>query len=333
MEMHDIDIIMVTYNQEAYIKQSIESVLMQEGLISYKLIICDDCSTDRTGQICISYEKLLPDIIKYIRGDENVGVAGNYRRAFNACTAKYVAILEGDDFYTDRYKLKKQIVFLEKNPGYGLIHSNYYVLYACGRKKIGHTFKDKNHFSGMLFDKLLEQNIICPATTCFRRDLFERYVDFDFAVRNELMTIDIFIWLAICKNSETYYQNEIMSTWRMSDNSISNNANTSKYISFVESSLLIYKYYYEKYYIQRENYQRVVAKMYLQIVRWCLFQNDYVTARKYLPFINLMSIETVYLRIMLTSRIFFPLFKINYYVRKQASNMKQYLYNKTIADH
>ena len=101
------------YNHEKYIAQAIESVLEQKTNFPYRLIIADDHSTDGTPGICAEYARKYPETILCILQDLNYGIIRNYECAFNTCTAKYIAILEGDDYWIDSLKLQKQLSILE----------------------------------------------------------------------------------------------------------------------------------------------------------------------------------------------------------------------------
>ncbi len=106
---------MVTYNHENYIAEAIESVLMQQTNFKYRLVIGEDYSTDKTREICIQYKKKNPDKIHLILNKKNLGATQNSYNIHYACTAKYQAMLEGDDYWTDPFKLQKQVDFLEGN--------------------------------------------------------------------------------------------------------------------------------------------------------------------------------------------------------------------------
>lgn len=111
-----VSIICVTYNHENYISQALDSFLMQKTTFPFEIILGEDCSTDKTREICIAYWKKHPDKIKLILHSKNVGAAKNHFSAMEASRAKYLANCEGDDFWTDPYKLQKQIDYLEKHP-------------------------------------------------------------------------------------------------------------------------------------------------------------------------------------------------------------------------
>src|ERR1700739_2391661 len=111
-----ISVCMITYNHEKYIAQAIESVLAQKTNFPVELVIGDDYSTDSTRKICLDYKKKHPDILKLRFPDKNMGMMPNFIANLKECDSRYIALLEGDDYWTDPYKLQKQFDFLEANP-------------------------------------------------------------------------------------------------------------------------------------------------------------------------------------------------------------------------
>lgn len=105
-----------TYNQEKYIRQCIEGVLMQKTDFPFEYIIGEDCSTDGTRAIVMEYALKYPDIIRVITDDSNVGMKANGIRCIERCRGKYIAICEGDDWWTDPDKLQKQVDYMEAHP-------------------------------------------------------------------------------------------------------------------------------------------------------------------------------------------------------------------------
>jgi glycosyltransferase involved in cell wall biosynthesis len=124
-----VSVWMVTYNHESFIKQSIESVLEQKTNFPFEIIIGEDCSTDGTRKIIKQLELQYPNIIKPIYHEKNVGANRNaYEYCLPKLRGKYIACLEGDDFWTDPHKLQKQVDFLEKNPDVVLSFHNVNVI-------------------------------------------------------------------------------------------------------------------------------------------------------------------------------------------------------------
>jgi glycosyltransferase involved in cell wall biosynthesis len=121
-----VSIVMITYGHENYIGQAIEGVLMQECNFEIELIIANDCSPDKTDdvvkEIINNHQK--SSLIKYIKHKKNIGMMPNFIFALKKAQGKYIALCEGDDYWTDPLKLQKQVDFLEKNKNYSLIASN-----------------------------------------------------------------------------------------------------------------------------------------------------------------------------------------------------------------
>lgn len=113
-----VSVVMITYNHEKYISKAIESVLMQKTSFRYELLIGDDASKDKTPEIIRGYKEQNPEIIKIKLRKRNVGGTRNSYELFMNAKGKYIAILEGDDYWTDELKLQKQFDFLEKNERY-----------------------------------------------------------------------------------------------------------------------------------------------------------------------------------------------------------------------
>lgn len=110
----------ITYNHAPYIEDAIKGFLIQETDFPIEVWIHDDASTDGTGEIVESYQKQYPRIIKTVLQDENQYSKGNKpgKILIDKCTGKYLAVCEGDDYWTDPRKLQIQVSFLEKNPDY-----------------------------------------------------------------------------------------------------------------------------------------------------------------------------------------------------------------------
>jgi glycosyltransferase involved in cell wall biosynthesis len=115
-----VSICCATYNHEKYLVQAMESFLMQKVGFPIEIVIGEDCSTDRTPQIVNDYAERFPQLVRVITSDANVGVSLNAFRTRAAARGKYIALCEGDDYWTDPHKLQKQVDFLERNPEFAV---------------------------------------------------------------------------------------------------------------------------------------------------------------------------------------------------------------------
>lgn len=124
-----LSVMIPCYNFEKYIEHCVNSVLAQETDFEIEVIVGDDCSTDDT----VAVLKRLPSKVKFYSNSENLGIAKNTRKLLGMCTGKYVAYIDGDDFFTDPKKLQRQVEFLEANPDYVMHSTGCFYAGADGR--------------------------------------------------------------------------------------------------------------------------------------------------------------------------------------------------------
>ena len=116
-----LSICIPTYNHGKFIRQCLEGVMMQQTSFAFEVIVGEDCSTDDTRSIVQEFELKYPGIIKPIYHEKNVGAQRNaYEFCWPRLTGKYIAVCEGDDYWTDPLKLQKQVNFLEANEDFVL---------------------------------------------------------------------------------------------------------------------------------------------------------------------------------------------------------------------
>lgn len=118
--MKKLSIICLSYNQEKYIKQTLDSFLMQKTNFDFDIIISDDASTDNTPQIIQEFADKYPEKIKAILRKQNVGAEINYIETCDKVKSQYVLYSDGDDFFIDVNKLQTQVDFLEANPDFSI---------------------------------------------------------------------------------------------------------------------------------------------------------------------------------------------------------------------
>jgi glycosyltransferase involved in cell wall biosynthesis len=173
-----VSIICNTYNHENYIVDAIEGFLMQETDFKYEILIHDDASTDSTPELIRSYAEKYPDLIKPIYQKVNqysknvkIGPAFHYPRA----KGKYIALCEGDDYWTDPKKLQIQFDCLEKNPDVVCCYHSDYILDHKGLRMESRLSPQKQR-SFTSYEMMAGQSLILPLTVLFRNlDILRNY--------------------------------------------------------------------------------------------------------------------------------------------------------------
>jgi glycosyltransferase involved in cell wall biosynthesis len=115
-----LSVAMITYNHESFIGQALESVLAQRVNFDYEIVVGEDCSTDGTRAILMDFCRRYPERIVPLLHDRNIGALRNFQATLAACRGQYLAIVEGDDYWTCQRKLQTQVDFLDEHPDYAI---------------------------------------------------------------------------------------------------------------------------------------------------------------------------------------------------------------------
>ena len=267
-------IIVLVYNQEQYIIQTLEGLLMQRTSFSYEIIVHDDASTDDTSNIIREYASNYPNIIKPIFQQENkysiYGINYLFEYIISKTRGRYVAMCAGDDYWIDPLKLQKQVDFLENNPSFGLIHTRAAIYNEENRK-----FEGIHGYEVDDFESLLTENSIATLTVCLRKSLFKQYIiEVNPKSHTEWKAEDLPTWLWFINHSKIKFLDEITCVYRKHEQSISHNKNEVKNLEFSEGVYSIVDYYLNKYPKLssekkiRARYYSNMIKMYFLNKRW-----------------------------------------------------------------
>ena len=205
----------ITYNHEKYIAQAIESFLMQKTNFEFEILIHDDASNDRTQEIIRGYERKFPNKIKailrnenqYSKGVKRIGYFNNHLRA----KGKYIAWCEGDDYWTDSYKLQKQVDYMEKNDECMLVFHNAEKISDLSKKSEGYMIPLNLESKRCSIKDILELRFIPTASVMYRKKSLDNPPEWYFnAIVGDLPGNLISI-----SKGYAYYINECMSVYRV----------------------------------------------------------------------------------------------------------------------
>lgn len=118
-----VSVIILSYNQGKYIRQALDGVVSQQTNFPFEVIVADDCSMDDTLDVCRDFESKY-SFVKVKQSGKNLGYSKNWERALSLGDGEYLAIFEGDDYWTDNNKLQKQVEFMDSNPDCGMCYTD-----------------------------------------------------------------------------------------------------------------------------------------------------------------------------------------------------------------
>lgn len=117
-----VSVNIITFNHAEYIAKALDSVLTQRASFDYEIVVGDDCSSDGTREIIEEFHRAWPGKIRPLLRQKNVGMMRNFAETMEQCTGEYIAILEGDDYWTIPIKLQSQADYLDNHPECALCH-------------------------------------------------------------------------------------------------------------------------------------------------------------------------------------------------------------------
>jgi glycosyltransferase involved in cell wall biosynthesis len=164
-----VSVLMITYNHEKYIRQALDSVLAQRVTFPYEIIVGEDCSSDLTRQIVLEYQARFPEKIHALLPARNLGMHTNCIASLRECRGRFVAWVEGDDYWNSPEKLQAQVDYLQSYPECAICCSRARVIYEDGsREPWDYPIWDRTVFQ---LPDLLKENFIPTCTAVFRQGL------------------------------------------------------------------------------------------------------------------------------------------------------------------
>ena len=209
-----VSIVCNTYNHEKYIKEALDSFLMQKTSFKYEVLVHDDASTDGTAAIIREYQQKYPEIIKPIFQKENQysrQIKINYAYQYPRATGKYIAICEGDDFWTDENKLQKQFDILEQHDDIDMCaHAAQRINAETGEPcKI---IRPKKHDAILKTEEVIKGggDYLATNSLFFRTSLFDNPPEYV-----KLSVLDYLLQIYGSCRGGIYYLDDVMSVYRI----------------------------------------------------------------------------------------------------------------------
>lgn len=283
-----VSVCVLSYNHENYIRQCLDGIMMQEVSFPIEVIVHDDASKDRSQQIIQEYVQKYPDIVKPILQKENQyskgkSIMGHF--LFPKCTGKYVALCEGDDYWTDTHKLQRQVDFLEAHPDYVALAENGLV-----RNEVTNTeypfskapSRDINMEEVIITRRFPTAGVLC------KRIALNDYIN------TCRISVDTILWCWLLSKGKFRYEQTISSVYRKGQQGMTVYTEPYKFAKTIEKwNREILRVFDEK----RSFMFMHIAKIYKSFIMPSIRQRHYKSAAKCCAKCGIFLIKSIYSKI------------------------------------
>jgi glycosyltransferase involved in cell wall biosynthesis len=251
-----VSVRLMTYNHENYISTAMEGILNQKADFNIEIVVGDDFSTDKTLEIIKKFKNTenikIRILDRPVGGDywqkrKEKGRLYNFINILDNCRGKYIALLDGDDYWTDSLKLQKQVDFLETNENVNLVHTDIDWLNVKDGTIIKNYYKSINYEIKRFYD--LKQYLLKPKartlTICFRRQClngFHEIIDPNWTVG------DTPLLLYVVKDKKIGFINESTGVYRRGIDTASSNETAIRQFNYWKNASSKVKYFFYNYY-------------------------------------------------------------------------------------
>ncbi|MDC7999268.1 glycosyltransferase [Gilvibacter sediminis] len=245
-----VSVIVVTYNHESYIGQCLEGILSQKTNFPIEIILGEDQSTDGTRKVCQKYAEEYPDIIRLFLRDRKdvIYINGNPTGRFNfienlkESKGKYIALCDGDDYWTDPLKLQKQVDFLESNTDYAICFHEAKIQWEQRKNYTEFLYNSDFPWNAMSPEKdvygisdVIKGSFMATNTVVFRKELMPELPKW----YEQIQSGDMALYALITGNNKIKFLNEVMATYRRHEGGVSRTHRTN---AILINRLMLLKY-------------------------------------------------------------------------------------------
>lgn len=206
---------MITYNHERFIKQAVESVLMQQTDFDFEIVVGEDCSTDSTRQILLDLQAKYPEKIRLLLREENIGAHRNAADTLGVCQAEYVVFLDGDDYWINDKKVQKQVEFLDSHPDYSMCGHRFRSVYENATES-AKTVDSPIEKEIRTIEDFVGLDTVLHSTVMARRCMIPEYPKWFYSVPSG----DMVLQLLCAERGRVGFINEVMTAYRQHNSSI-----------------------------------------------------------------------------------------------------------------
>lgn len=244
-----VSVIVRAYMREKFIRQALDSVLAQQTIYPFEIIIGENHSSDNTLNICQEYANKYNNVI-LLAHKTNIGAQKNLDECIKAGTGKYIMACDGDDWWHNMNKIQLQVDFMEMHPECMMCHTDNDVYY----EDTGKIVHDNKKSKGIVVPEGKVQNEVFSGkvsvswpTSCFRRDVFEKYMPMDEFIKLDMVGEDYPTWVILAAYGELRYLPVSTATYRIGRQSITQDVDYSRILRRREGDKNVVRKLYEMF--------------------------------------------------------------------------------------
>ena len=200
----------IAYNVEAFIAQALDTALAQRTNFAFEVVVGEDLSQDSTREIIADYHRRYPNLMRPIFREKNLGMVRNFAETVRACRGRYIAMLDGDDFWNSPLKLQKQVDFLDSHPECSGCYHNVNILYEAD-PGLTRRYYSRPPKPFLYLKDLVGANPICSGSMVFRAGLFKDFPEWYYT----MLMQDWPLYLLNAQFGPAGYIDEVLSTYRI----------------------------------------------------------------------------------------------------------------------
>jgi glycosyltransferase involved in cell wall biosynthesis len=277
-----VSVIIPSFNRSSLIGRTIDSILHQRYSFALEIIIGDDFSNDNVREILLDYQKSFPKIITLVFHERNLGLGANWASCVKLSRGKYIAGCDNDDFWHNRDKLELQVQFLEQNPDYGMVHTNYREL----NRKTG-RITEKNIHNITYSESLIKANFIgkfkcCNSSVMYRKSVIDDHINLDDFILYQFPLQDWPTWISIANFTKFKCLPVSTTTIGIENESITRPNDYKTVMRRFDREKIMYKYLCDKF-PEDLSYNEKMYNDYVDhvLLNLAYTKNDFLVANEY----------------------------------------------------
>lgn len=257
--MIELSVLLIAYNNEQHIEDTLKSLLKQKCSFSYEIVVGDDCSTDKTFDIINYYANKHPKLFNVKQNSSQLGILGNFKATLDRCKGDFIFNFDGDDVVKSADAFEKIVTVLKNNPKLGFVDSGYDRFLTDENITTEFSNKESIFASKELYKESIILGKVIPVGICFRKESLYKYVDFDYYINQNITIEDYPMLVDMVMHCDFEKIHESLHMYRVHSTSYSHNKSFERIYFLNNQMLKLFNHFKIKY-----NFSEKLTETYLE---------------------------------------------------------------------